>query len=90
MAENKQQTTNAINVLRLIALLGGIWLLGMLIGNAIAIFVSPNNDYIIESFGDFYSAMGGFEAVGNLILSIILLVVIPLSSAQAKKNENGK
>jgi len=65
---------------QLIALCGGMWLIGVFVGNIIGVLVSPNHN--IVSFGDFFTAMGGFTAVVNLIVGIALLVAIPLSSTK--------
>jgi len=51
------------------------------VGNAIGIALSSSH-YDIAGFGDFYNAMGGWEALARLIISLVL---ITYSIQQIKK-----
>ncbi|MCL2361320.1 MAG: hypothetical protein FWC73_05865 [Defluviitaleaceae bacterium] len=53
--------------------IAGVILLALLVGNAIGIAVSASY-YDIAGFGDFYDAMGGWEAVARLVISLVLIV----------------
>jgi len=68
MAEKNQKANNSFSVLVFIA---GIFLLALLFGNAIGIAVSHND---VASFGDFYNAMGGWEAIARFVIGLVLVI----------------
>ena len=70
MSEKRQKADNKFVVCVFIA---GIFLLALLAGNAIGIAVSTSY-YDITGFGDFYNAMGGWEAIARLAISLVLIV----------------
>jgi len=70
MADKNQKADNNFVVVVFIA---GIFLLGTFVGNVIWNAVSLLR-YDIAGFGDFYNAMGGWEAIARLIVSLVLIV----------------
>jgi len=54
-------------------LISGIFLLALLVGNAIGIAVSTSY-YDITGIWDFYNVMGGWEAIAKLVISLVLIV----------------
>ena len=79
MAEKNQKANNNFAVLVFIA---GVFLLALLVGNAIGIAVSPED---VVSFGDFYNAMGGWEAVARFVIGLVLIIY---SVRQMKRLKN--
>ena len=69
MVKNQKADNNFV----VIVFIAGIFLLGLFAGNAIGIAVSLPQ-YDIAGFGDFYNAMGGWEAIARLIISLVLIV----------------
>ena len=77
------EKSNEVNALKLLALFGGFWLVGVFVGNIIGVLISPNHN--VESFSDFFAAFGGWQEIGNFLTGIALLVVSPLSTAKNKQ-----
>jgi len=70
LPEKSQKADNKFVICVFIA---GIFLLALLMGNAIGIAVSTSY-YDIAGFGDFYNAMGGWEAIARFVISSVLIV----------------
>jgi len=79
MAEKNHKANNNFTVLVLIS---GIFLLALLIGNAIGISASHDD---VASFGDFYNAMGGWEAIAIFVIGFVLIIY---SVRQMKRLKN--
>jgi len=61
----------ADNKFMVVTLVAGIFLIALLVGNAIGIAVSRAN---IANIRDFYYAMGGWEAIARLSISLVLII----------------
>ena len=70
MSDKSQKADNKFVVCVFIA---GIFLLALLVGNVIGIAVSTSY-YDIAGFGDFYNAMGGWDAIARFVISLVLIV----------------
>ena len=46
-------------------------MLALLVGNAIGLAVSHDD---VASFGDFYNAMGGWEAIARFVIGLVLII----------------
>jgi len=68
MAAKNQKENNNFAVLVFIA---GVFLLALLVGNAIGLAVSHDD---VASFGDFYNAMGGWEAIARFVIGLVLII----------------
>ena len=78
---NNQKANNNFAVLVFIA---GIFLLALLVGNAIGSAISHDD---VASFGDFYNAMGGWEAIARFVIGLVLIIY---SVRQMKRLKNSE
>jgi len=81
LSDKSQKADNKFVVCVFIA---GIFLLAFPVGNAIGLAVSASY-YDLADFGDFYNAMGGWEAIARFVISLVLIVY---SVRQMKKLKN--